>query len=245
MITAVGLAATKNIGSITKNTGTLIDWLEVRLVPGWERGFAKTMAEEAKQTASYKTFNQGSAAVAGQLQMQAAAGEAAERAVQPASLTTTITNSVMLAEQTSIVRSKATAYDAFFMAGFFSKTAVDYGIVIERHKPYCSQQDANRGRCVAAASPTMQNADLTLNTILNPGEGQYETLADDERNAGLAFVKNVVHPVPVIPLPKPHAGSEQAKAYEAALLAEQAALSLVAHSFNKMIARRTRRHQSE
>lgn len=238
MIAALSMAAMNVMGSITLKAATLVEWVEVRLVPGWDAGVAKAVAEKQKQTASIRVFKDGAAAVGSQLYMQEQAAAAAERAIPPANLTTTITNGVMLSEQTSIVRSKIAVNDAAFMAEFYSKKSADPGVVIERHKPYCAQMDVNRGRCDKAVSPTMQNADLMVNTILNPGDGQYETLADDERDAGIAFVKNVINPVPTNRF-----SAAQAKAYESALLADQAALSLAAHSFNAIIANRTRRHQ--
>lgn len=243
MITALGMAAMNVMGSITLKAATLVEWVEVRLVPGWDAGVAKAVAEKQKQTASIRVFKDGAAAVGSQLYMQEQAATAAERAVPPANLTTTVTNGAMLSEQTSIVRGKVAINDAAFMAGFYSKKSVDPWAVIERHKPYCSQIDVDRGRCDKAVSPTMQNADLMVNTILNPGDGQYETLADDERDAGIAFVKNVITPVPTNRFGVAQAGSAQAKAYESAMLADQAALSLAAHSFNAIIANRTRRHQ--
>lgn len=243
MIAALSMAAAKNIASITLNVSAMVTWFEVRIVPTWAAGFGKVMAEKQRQTASLRVFKEGNAAVASQLYMQEQTAAAAERAVLPANLTTTVTNGAMLGEQTSIVRSKVGANNAAFMADFYAKNSADPGVVIERHKPYCSQVDVERARCDKAVSPTMQNADLMVNTVLNPGEGQYETLADEERDAARAFVKNVVNPVPVGRFSAAQAGSAQAKAYEAALLADQAALSLAAHSFSAIIGNRTRRHQ--
>lgn len=243
MIAALSMAAAKNIAAITMNVSAMVTWFEVRIVPTWAAGFGKVMAEKQRQTASLRVFKEGNAAVASQLYMQEQTAAAAERAVLPANLTTTVTNGAMLGEQTSIVRQKVAANNAAFMADFYAKNSADPGVVIERHKPYCSQVDVERARCDKAVSPTMQNADLMVNTVLNPGEGQYETLADEERNAARAFVKNVVNPVPVGRFSAAQTGSAQSKAYEAALLADQAALSLAAHSFSAIIGNRTRRHQ--
>ena len=243
MISALGSAATSVIGNITTSVTTVTTLIETRVNPIWANGFGKTIEEKQRQTASIKTFNEGAGSVATQIYMQEQSAAAAERSVLPASITSTVTNAAMLSEMTNIVRAKTAANDASIMADFYSRKSIDSSVVIERHKPYCSQADVDRGRCANAASPTMQNADLTLNTILNPGEGQYETMADEERDAGIAFVKNVVNPVPVGRFGASQAGSPQARAYEAALLADQAALSLSAHSFNALIANRTRRHQ--
>lgn len=243
MITSLNSSAASVIRDVTGAVSSMATWASFRINPAWGNGFGKTMAEKQKQTASIRVFKDGAAAVASQLYMQEQSAAAAEQSTLPASLTTTVTNAAMLSEQTSIVRTKTAANNAAFMADFYSTKSTDPGVVIERHKPYCSQVDVDRGRCDKASSPTIQNADLMVNTILNPGEGQYETLADDERDAGVAFVKNVVNPVPANRFREAQAGSAQAKAYESALLADQAAMSLAAHSFNAIIANRTRRHQ--
>lgn len=243
MVSAIGMAAVKNIASITLNTGKVVSWFESRIVPTWAVGFGKLMAEKQRQTASLRVFKEGNAAVAGSLYLQEQVGVAAENAIPPANLTTSVTNGKLLSEQASVVRAKIAANNATLAAGFLSGKSADPGAVLEQHKPYCSTADVERGRCEKAVSPTMQNADLTVNTLLNPGEGQYETLADEERDASLAFARNVVNPVPAGRLGGSVANSAQAKAYDAALLADHAALSLAANSFSSIIANRTRRHQ--
>ncbi len=242
-IQAFGLAATSESASIVSSTTAIISQITLQIIPSWGNGFGKAMAEKQKQTASIRAFNQGAIAVSTQFYMQEQSAAAAERSVLPASITSTVTNAAMLSEMTSIVRTKTAINDAAIMGEFYSTKSTDPGVVIERHKPYCSQTDVDLGRCDKAASPTMQNADLMVNTLLNPGDGQYETMADEERDASLAFVKNIVNPVPVARFSAAQAGSAQAKAYEAVLLADQAALSLAAHSFDAIIANRTRRHQ--
>lgn len=242
-VLSFSMSATAVITSLTAATTAVVGWLELRTTPSWAAGFGKVTAEKQRQTASLRVFGEGKTAVQSQLVMQEQGSIAAEQGVPPANLTTSVTNGALLSEQGAIVRQKIAANDAAFMADFYAKKSSDPGVVIERHKPYCSQGDVDRGRCDKAVSPTMQNADLSVNTIINPGEGQYETMADDERDAGIAFVKNVVNPVPVSRFGAAQAGSAQAKAYEAALLTDQAALSMAAHSFNAIIGNRTRRHQ--
>jgi len=242
MIQALSQAAAKVIGNISSTANTMISWMEIRLTPTWANGISRLMAEKQKQTAYFRTFKQGDAAVKGQLYLQEQAGAAAERAIAPSGLTTTVTSAALMSEQGQIVRSKIVANDAAFMSTFYSKNATDINIVIERHKPYCTEAEVTKGICDKAASPTMENADLMVNTVLNPGEGQYETMADEERDASLVFVKNVVNPLPVNRQVVSKV-TDQDKTYDAALLADQAALSIAAHSFNVMIANRTRRHQ--
>lgn len=209
----------------------------------FDNGFAKLNAELAKQTAMRRTFRQGTVGVDSQLYMQERSGEAAERAVVPAQQSVTITNAALLSEQSGIVRQKIAKMDGDFSKSFYALKPVDQSVVIERHRPYCSGADLDLGRCDTPASPTMQNADLSVTTFLNPGDGQYETLSDEERDAAIAFVANAVNPIPATRLSELQGKSEQAKAVEAAMLADQAALAVAAHSFNAAIAHRTRRHQ--
>lgn len=236
-------AGTMVVSSITSAASSIVEVIEGRISRTLDSGFGKYEAELSRQTAVHKVFKQGEVAVGSQLYMQERAGEAAEKAVTPAQQSLTITNAMMLSEQSSIVRQKISQADADFMANFYSTKAVDPSIVIDRHKPYCSAQDQELGRCDSLASPTMQNADLNVNTLLNPGGGQYETLADEERDAAQAFVRNVVNPIPEVRLSSQQNQSAQAKTVDALLLADQAALSVAAHSFNSQIAHRTRRRQ--
>lgn len=241
-IQAFSKAAANVISKISSMASTVISWVEARIIPTWANGVARLAAEEQKQTAMFRTFHQGDAAVKSQLYMQEQAGAAAERAVPPASLTTTVTSGALMSEQWQIVRSKIAKNDAAFMDSFYTQISQDPTTIVQRHKPYCTNAEVANGICDKAASPTMENADLMVNTVLNPGEGQYETLADEERDASLAFVKNIVNPVPVY-RQKSTKETPQDQAYDAALLADQAALSIAAHSFNVLIANRTRRHQ--
>lgn len=243
MISALGSAATNVMTKITTTLTSMVAMINGQIIPVWVNGFAKAETEKQKQTASIRTLKEGRGAVDMQFYMQDQSAAAAERSVLPASITSTVTNAAMLSEMTNVVRSKIATNDAAIMGEFYATKSVGPGVVIERHKPYCSQAEVDNGRCDKAATPTLQNADLMVNTVLNPGEGQYETMADEERDASLAFVKNVVNPVPVARFSAAQADSPQARAYEAALLADQASLSLAAHSFNAIIANRTRRHQ--
>ena len=81
---------------------------------------------------------------------------AAERAVPPANLATTVINGAMLGEQTGIVREKIAANHASLMTDFYTMNPADPNIVIERHRPYCSRADVDGGRCDKAAAPTMR-----------------------------------------------------------------------------------------
>jgi len=243
---AVGLAAFVTAGqavvsSVTTSTTSLVLKAQ-KLYQTLDSGFSKVTGEQSKQTAAQKTYKQGAIAASSQLYTQSRAGEAAENAVLPSGLAVTVTNAALLSEQNNVVRQKITKANADFAATVYSTKAVDETIVTDRHKPYCSAGDVNVGRCETAASPTMQNADISYNTIVGPGEGQYETLSDEERDAAVAFVQQVVNPVPGVRGQLKNK-SVQEKYVDSLLLTDQAAMSLSANSFNAAIAHRTRRHQ--
>ncbi len=231
------------VQSITSSVSRIVGVLASgKIDQTWSNGMGALYAEKTKQTAEEKAFNEGSMAVSSQLYLQSRAGEAAENFVPAPLQAQTVTNAVMLSEQDSIVRSKVAANDGSFASYFYSNQPVSAETVLQRHKPYCSDADVDLGRCDKAADSTLQNADINLNSLLNPGDGQYETLSDDEKNAALAFVKNVVLPMPVYRSAILGTG-EAGKAFDAQMMADQAALSVAAHSFDSLIANRTRRHQ--
>lgn len=209
----------------------------------WGQGFTKHVSELAKQTAAEKVFWEGRLAVDSQLFMQERAAEAANNAVPPAQQALTMSNAAMLGDHYSSVRAKLTKLNKDFSDEFYGSAAADSIAVFKRHEPYCSGTDFERGRCAAIAAPTIQNADLSINTVFNPGEGQYETLSDDEVAAARALVKNLVQPIPESRPSAAQANTDQGKTLDAQLLADQAALSLAANSLHASIVHRVRRHQ--
>ena len=235
-------AGTKMMLAVEKAATLLLLEISSHLYLTLENGFGRYTLETNRQTAYQRTFQQGQIAVNSALYMQERTGEAVENAVPAAQQSTTVTNSAMLGEQAGIVRQQISKADVDFMSSFYATKAVDASVVLNRHKPYCSDADVSMGRCSSAASDQMQNADLTINTIMNPGDSEYETMADEERAAAAAFVHNVVNPIPVVRLSSAQNQSQQAKEVDAELLADQAALSISAEVFNAEIALRTRRH---
>jgi len=235
-------AGSSVITTITTSATQLVGYIEGRLNTTLTMGFDRTYGELSKQTASRRVFLQGRLAADNELYMQEATARAAERGVTPAQQSATVTNALLLGEQSQVVRKKVSKLDADFQT-YLTTPASGYNeALIERHRPYCSGADAARERCSPAAAPQLQDADLHINTVLNPGGGEYETYADDERKAAVAFVQNTIAPTPVVVASPQGAKSPQARAREAQLLADQAALSLAAHSLNASIAHRTRRH---
>lgn len=232
-----GVAA---VSAVTAGVGAVVEQAAM-LSNTFSKGVAQYGAEIGRQSAEQRTIAQGTVAAHTQLYMQERAGEATERGDLPAVASETVANTALIADQAPSLSAKVTSYDAAFMTAYFSPSNTTPMAVINRHVPYCSSDDVTLGRCSQAASPQLQNADVNVNTLLNPGGGQYDTYSDQERDAALAFVQNVVHPVAEHRLAGNPDATDQGRTLDSQVLSDQAALSLAAHSFDSLIANRTRR----
>lgn len=239
---AVGYSAFVQAGSqvvraISRSMIELTLTIERKIVKSWESGFGNYSSEVGKQTASQKTFAEGRVAVDAQMYMTERAAEASIDATPAAQQAISITSAMLMSEQSSITKQKLQALDLAYAADFFSIKSPNPALVLERHVKYCSGDDVEKERCSPAAFASMQNADLNVATILNPGEGQYETLSEEEVAAANVFVRNTTNPWPTMRLQ----GNEDVKVAESMMLADQAALSVSAHSLNAAIAHRMKR----
>ncbi|MFM0265559.1 hypothetical protein [Paraburkholderia sediminicola] len=228
------------VAAITSGLGSTVEQIQ-NLSNSFSKGVGQYGAEIGRQSAEQRTFAQGSVAAQTQIYMQERAGEAAERGDLPAGASETVANTALIADQAPSLNAKLTANDAAFMASYFTSSNTTVQAVINRHAPYCSTDDVNLGRCSAAASSSLQNADINVNTLLNPGGGQYDTYSDEERDAALAFVQNTVHPVAEHRMAGNVDSTQQGRLLDSQVLSDQAALSLAAHSLDALIANRTRR----
>ncbi len=236
-------AGTQIVSSIASATNRVLTTLEKTLYHSLETGFGKLYRELTKQSAQQRAFKQGAIALRTRLYMQQRAHQAAQRAVLPAEQSLSVTNAALLAEQDTVIRKQIAHSNSAFAQSFYSAKPVDPAIMVEQHRFYCSSDEQTRQRCSLQPSLALQNADLSLNTILNPGAGQYQTLSENEYKAALAFVRNAVHPLTEAPLARIQLKSAQAQANALEQLSDQAALSAAAHSFHALIAQHTRRHQ--
>lgn len=237
--TAFTSAASSIVAAITSQVTTVSNYLQMYTSQTWASGLAKTAEELSKQTAARRTFEQGRVAANTGLYMSKVTGDAEEQAQEPALLDQTVTNAVLLSEQFDQLRKNRRRDDAQ-MAEYMRGGSNDD--VIARNREFCDTRGRAAGFCEAIASSTLQNADLSFNTISNPGDGQYETLTDAEARAARAFVRNVVAPTP---LPSASSKTAQGEQYEALLLADQAALSLAAHSLHSVMQNRIRKRDYE
>ncbi len=232
------------VSSITNATNQISGLLEKALYRPLEIGFGKLYQELTKQSALQRSFKQGVIASRAQLNMQQLIHRAAQRATLPAELSRSVTDAALLAEQDAVVVQQIGRNNAGFSQSFYSTKPFDPAtMMIEQHRAYCSGDEQASGRCDSLVPLALQNADLTLNTIVNPGAAEYQTLSEDEYRAALTFVRNVVHPSTEALLIKAQSKSAQAQNNALIQLADQAALSFAAHSLHALIAQHTRRHQ--
>lgn len=236
-------AGTGVVSTLTSSTMKIVNEVEAQLRPTIANGFGQAYLELSKQTAHRRVFMEGRMSVDSAAAIQRDSAYAAINAVPAAQQSLTVASAALAAEQAAVVRSKTQAADLAFSQNFQAAARSSQAGVLARHARYCSAVDIDRMKCDGLAASSLQNADLSIGTIQNPGEGQHETLADQERDAARTFVDNVVLPWPYAPTPAGDTGTAQAQAYEALLLADQAAISLAAHSLNSQIEYRSRRHQ--
>ncbi len=231
------------VSSITSATDQISALLEKALYRSLEMGFGKLYQELTKHSALQRTFQQGLIASRAQLYMQQHIQQAAQRAILPSELSQSVTDAALLAEQDAVMLQQVGRNDANFSQSFYLAKPFDPATMIEQHRTYCSNDERALGRCDALMPTALQNADLTVNTILNPGTGEYQTLSEDEYRAALTFIRNVVHPSTEATFTTAQSKSTQAQDNALMQLADQAALSFAAHSLHALIAQRTRRHQ--
>lgn len=235
----VGQTVAKTLTAASNSINTV---LAGTLERDFHQGLSKAGVELTKQTAEKRVMAGGLLAVEASLDAQRVVAESQEQSKPAAQQDTTVTNAILHGEMSPIVADKIRGYDQAWSNAYLSPSPVDIGhSMLARHQPYCSPKDVEVGVCDKAAIPALQNADLTINSIYQPGNGQYDTLSDQEHAAALAFVQTLTQPAPYSPPGKAMKGA--ATDLSVQLVQDQATLALVAHSLHSQIADRTRRHQ--
>lgn len=220
---------------ISKSAEDISLWL-VQLNLTISNGFGKLYGEIAKQTASMRTFEQGNIAVQSQLLMSEAAADAQTKyELSPRACFET---SGGLAAGMAAGEVKQTINDLnrdFARRTLFTpNTSAAVGKIYDDHvSKYCSQQDADLGRCSRAVDPTLQNADVRADATLNTA-----SYTPDQLAAARAFVSNVANPVPTQNIPKDWEKTDQGKMFIAGQYVEQGRASVAANSLNAAVAAR-------
>lgn len=213
----------------------VVAWLE-RLNATIAVGFGKVSADIQRQTAALRVMEEGGTAVRTQLFMEKARADAAVKyelspracfEVAAARASTTAGEEVhqavakvsrMLAERTM----------------FTANTSAAIGKMYDEHaSKYCSQQDADLGRC-QVIDPSLQNADVRADTLLNT-----PAHAGGQAEAAGAFIRNLTNPTPTQMISRALEATPQGKTFIAGQYIEQARASIAANSLNSLLAERT------
>lgn len=222
--------------AISNTAELLVSWLE-RLNLTIEAGFGKLAAEIQKQTAAMRTFAQGNAAVQAQMHMEKARADAQTRyEPSPRQCFEAAGGAGVGVAQAGAAQALRSFNTDFAKRTLFTpNTSAAVGKLYDDHvNKYCSQQDADLGRCSRPVDPSMQNADVRADATLNTS-----SYTPDQIAAAQAFVTNVVNPMPTQNIPRNWEASSQGKTFIAGQYIEQARASVAANSLNASVAERT------
>lgn len=227
-------AGASMVSDFTSWASDIVEVLAGDIYPDWWSGVNGQQAVMTQQLAAQQALFEGKQAVDASLMAQGQAGSAAEDSI-PSSRQAETMASVQAVGSAVAGSARQTAtenrmvQDAAHGAFYQDQLAV-----IQRHLPYCSDRDANAGRCQAVAS-AMQDRDIRFDKVLEPGDGR-KTYSAAEVEAARAFVKNVTFEMAT---QLPDTRSPQGKALRARELANDAVMSLASNSLNGLIARRS------
>jgi len=230
--TAAGAAVSASIAAAAT---TIVLWLE-RLNITIASGFGKVMAEIQRQTASIRTMEEGNAAVQSQLFMEKARAEAQVKYELSPRVCFETAGGSSATVAAGEVRETLNDLNRDFAKRtmFTANTSAAVGKLYDDHaSKYCSQQDADLGRC-SAVDPKLQNADVRADAALNT-----TSYTPQQVDAARAFVNNVANPMPTQNIPKDWEKTPQGKVFVAGQYIEQARASVAANSLNAAIAART------
>ena len=226
-------AGASEVRAVTQSTMTLGTLLQ-QLILTSQQGFLSHDQNILQQSASQKVFAEGQIASDSALVLTREAATAKAEMAPVPSQDQTIASAMLLKDMKSTVSTIIKKNNSSWLSDFYQVTPKGITTIVKRHEPYCSADQAAAGACAKAASALLQNADLTVNTLLEPGGGQDETISDEEAAAALAFIKTVTQPIPEAPITDDRLVVTQ--------YSDQAVLSLAANSFHAILAHRTRRH---
>lgn len=221
-------------GAIFTSAATIQAWLE-RMTMTIASGFGKVVAEIMKQTAAQRVMNEGTIAAQTQLYMEHARAEAQQKYQVSSRACYESAGGTAAGVAAGETREAMNDLNRSFAARtlFTPNTSAAVGKIFSDHQEkYCSQQDADLGRCKAAPA-ALQNADVKIDTLINTTRYTPEQL-----EAAKALVNNIANPAPTQNIPKDWEKTDQGKVFVAGQYIEQARASVAANSFNASIAAR-------
>lgn len=237
---AVAAAGAMSAGSavsaaVAGSTGTIVQWLAT-INDTIGQGFGKLYSELNKQTAQQKVFEQGKITVQAQAQMERATAEAVLRYEPSPRVCFETAGGAAGGLASGEARQSLfdLNQDLLDRALYATNTqAFISGIYKDHTSKYCSAQDGSLGRCTPNPDPSLQNADVRADALLNRS-----SLSDPQLAAARALVANISNPVPTQTIPKAWEKTAQGQAFVAAQLVEQARASVAANSLNHAVATR-------
>jgi len=231
--TAAGSAVS---AAIATATSTIVLWLE-KINLTIAQGFGKLYAETEKQTAQIRVFEQGNASVQSQLYMEKARADAQVKYELSPRVCFETAGGASATVAAGEVKETLNSLNRDFTNRtlFTPNTSAAVAKIYDDHvNKFCSQQDADLGRCSGAVEQSLQNADVRADATLNTS-----SYTPDQIVAARAFVNNVANPIPTQNIPKQWENTVQGKSFIAGQYIEQARASVAANSLNAAIADRT------
>lgn len=243
---AVGQAAfvqagTGVVSAVETLATTVSNYLDQTITQTINNGFARWADELNKGSANSRLVVQGGIQAQAQLSIQGKKVEAEQSFAEASMLDQTVTNGLMINEQHMRNREQRQSEGLALSEAMRPTTGAMTGPA-SRHAEFCGPRAMAVGLCAILAPTSLQDADTTVNTILNPGDGQYETLSDEEVRAGRAFIQNIVKPLDTRAMTTQ---TPQGKHLDSLQLADQAALSLAANSLSARMLNRVRKGEGK
>lgn len=220
------------VGAISGATSVIVLWLE-RMTITIASGFGKVVAEIMKQTAAQRVMSEGSVAAQTQLYMEKARADAQAKYELSNRACYESAGGAAAGVAAGETREALSDLNRGFANRtlFTANTSAAVGKIYSDHQQkFCSQQDADLGRC-RVVDAKMQNADVRADAILNS-----TSYTLDQIDAAKAFVNNVANPMPTQNIPKEWEKTDQGKTFVAGQYIEQARASVAANSLNAAIA---------
>lgn len=237
----VGYAAFMSAGSavvtaITASATTVVNGL-IMVQQSWSQGFQGWMGEQTTASAQRVQIKEARVTTDATRSMDLIVANAQVQHAPTPMQDQTVTNALVVSESTRAAAKNTASLAKQWGDQFIGKRQDEttaYAIVL-RHSSYCDAAAVAAG-CKKLAPAALQNADIDIKTIFQPGDGLNPTLSDEERDAAVALIKNITNPIAAT---TPATSSDM---YDAILMSDKAALSASALSLQSILAHRTRRH---
>lgn len=220
--------------AIATATSTIVLWLE-RINLSIASGLANVMVEIQRQTAAIRTMEEGKIAVQTEMAMDKARADAQVKYELSPRVCFESASGAAASVASGEARETAAALNRDFARRtlFTPNTNAIVAKLYDDHvNKYCSQQDADLGRC-SAVSSNLQNADVRADAALN-----VTSYTPEQIEAAKAFVNNVANPMPTQNVPKDFEKTPQGRLFVAGQYIEQARASVAANSLNAAVAAR-------